>query len=236
MLLGIAETAVATVEPTYIFGGLPFGSWADWIVALATTTAAIVAWVQLRRVVEASRQQANVARAELILKIDQIFEGAEMAQSRLAVRTLRNQCEAVARRKDPDADLARIFRDGSELFSQELTRLYRDYKTADMPPPAAADADLTRVPKDAAGERYAALMHLPYWAETIGFLVRKGLMKREDVLDLYDAVFTETLVCFQQHITYRREDKPFGNSFFMEHMLWFLEEAKTHRAQGEKRA
>jgi hypothetical protein len=205
------------------------GSVPQWISATAACVAVGVAWFQLRKVSESARRQANVVRADLMLKIDQIFEGKEMFESRLAIRTLRNQCEEVAKGERAGANDREVLDRSAQIFSEQLTKLWLDYKTADSAP-TNADADLTRVPKDQAGPRYAVLMRLPYWMETVGLLTRKGLLQKDDVLDLYDAVYTGVLTCFEGHMRDRRDEKPMRNEAFLEHATWLLAKAREHRS------
>jgi hypothetical protein len=214
---------------------LNWGSVPDWLMAAAAFLAVYVAWVQLKKVADANRQQANVARADLMLKIDQIFEGLEMAESRLAVRTLRNQCEAIAKAERLGANDREIIDRSAELFSDQLTKLFLDYKTVESQP-KGADADLTKVAQDKAGPRYAILMRLPYWMETVGLLTKKQLLNEEDVLDLYDAVYTGVLTCYEKHILDRRDEKPDRNDMFLVHATWLLAQARQRATAKRTRA
>ncbi|MFM9851894.1 MAG: hypothetical protein ACKVOJ_03655 [Sphingomonadaceae bacterium] len=67
-----------------------FGSVPNWISIAAACVAVGVAWFHLHKVSESTRRQAGVARADLMLKIDQIFEGKITSESTLARQTLRN--------------------------------------------------------------------------------------------------------------------------------------------------
>jgi hypothetical protein len=213
-----------------------WGSLPDWIVAIAAAVALWIARGQLAAMLKAERQgaaalqqQANVARAELMLQIDQIFEGPELAESRLAIRTLRNQCEAVAKRELPGRDRQTILARSAEIFSRQLTDLFLAYKQADQEPEHGQE-DLTQVEHDSSGPRYAVYMRLPYWIETVGLLTKNELLQREDVLNLYDGVMCEAFVCFVNHVRDRQGDSPFGNSTFLENAIWLLQEAEQWRA------
>jgi hypothetical protein len=207
---------------------MDYGSVPNWISAAAACTAVGVAWVQLRKVSQSSQRQANVARADLMLKIDQIFEGKDMFESRLAIRTLLNQCEKVAQSERLGANDREVLDRSAQLFSEQLTKLHIEYKTADKSPDNAQD-DLTLVSKDSAGPRYATLMRLPYWMETVGLLTRKRLLQKDDVMDLYDAVYIGMLTCFEGHIKDRRDEGPLRNQKFLEHAKWMLAEARQRR-------
>lgn len=201
------------------------GSIPNWIAAVASCFAVFVAWFQLRKVSESARRQANVVRADLMLKIDQIFEGKEMAESRLAIRTLRNQCEMKAKSERKGANNKDVADRSAKHFSEQMTQLWIQYKTADD----ALDAkklDLTDTQEDKEGRRYATLMRLPYWMETVGLLSKKGLIETDDVLDLYDAVYAGVLNCFEGHIKDRRDDQPTPNQRFLEHAVRMQEQAQ----------
>lgn len=201
----------------------------DWIVAVGTIAIALGAFLQLKHIASASREQADVARADLMLKIDQIYEGPDMAESRIAVQTLRNQCEAVVKKERPGAADSEVFARSATLFSGELTKLFILYKTADKLPEKNQN-NLIQAPDDQSGARYALFMRLPYWMETVGLLTKKELLKKEDVLDLYDAAFISMMTLFEQHVYDRRDNKPFGNRRFLEHALWVMNEAREQEA------
>jgi hypothetical protein len=206
--------------------GWDWGSAPDWVAAFAICATLVVAWIELRKVGLANAGQEAVARADLMLKIDQIFEGGEMAASRLAVRTLRNQCEFLAKEERPGANNKEVLIRSAVLFSEQLTKLYQDYKTTDARPKSAAE-DLTKVAADESGVRYAELMRLPYWMETVGMLTVKELLRESDVLGLYDAVYVGVLPCFRQHIMDRRDEQPYGNQRFLEYALDMLKRAEA---------
>ena len=197
---------------------LNWGSVPDWIVAITAVFGTVAAVLQLRRVAQANAGQVNIARAELMLEIDGRFESEHMLESRLAIQTLRNHCERRARQERPDIDGRGMFNRAAELFSEEMTKLHKQLRTPDQALPV--EASLAELPNDKGGERYFALMRLPYWMETVGELTRAELLPINDVLDLYDAVFDGVLACFERHILYRRETAPLRNDRFLENALW----------------
>ncbi|WP_375397723.1 hypothetical protein [uncultured Sphingomonas sp.] len=67
------------------------------VVAVAAAIGVVFGLLQLGRIAQENANQGNIARAELMLEIDERFEGSEMRHSRLAIRTLRNHCEKKAR-------------------------------------------------------------------------------------------------------------------------------------------
>jgi hypothetical protein len=194
-------------------------------------TAAAGVWFgreQLIRVAEESRRQGDVARADLMLQIDQIFEGAEVGQSRLEIRTLRNECEAEIKAK-PGANMtvSEVISASGPLFSARVTALYLAYKSPEKPGTTATTGDPPHVK---AGREYAVLMKLPYWMETVGLLTRKNLLHKDDMLDLYDALFIDTLTCFDEHLDHRRdEDDP--DRRFLENATWFRDEGRRRLAR-----
>ena len=203
---------------------IALGSVADVVAAGAAVGTLAVAYVQLRRVVEANQSQADVARADLMLKIDQIFESPDMVQSRISIRTMRNECEVAAQRERLGASDDEVFKRSARLFSERLTQLYEAYRTAGANDPS----------DDRAGAQYAEYMRLPNWMETVGMLTRRRLLRENDVLDLYDAVFTGVLACFEQHILDRRDGPPLRNADFLANAMWLLERARKKRVSTRR--
>ncbi len=206
-----------------------WGSLPDWAIVVVAALALWVAYRQLRLVVAAedrsaaaAESQTKVARATLMLEIDQIFEGEAVERSRRLVRSVRNMCEAAAKaeKSRSKADLAAR---SAELFSEQLNNLYTKYKTADH---EALGADLTQGPEDKSGTRYHDLMRLAYWVETVGMLTENGLLVEKDVLDLYEGVMTGTFMCFEKHIEFRCED-PLGHPQFLASAIWLLKRARA---------
>lgn len=202
-----------------------WGTVSDWVIA---STAVLAVWFgreQLKRVVEESARQADVARADLMLQIDQIFEGAEIGKSRMAIRILQNECDMTATSEAHDSEDDVVIGTSATLFSTRVTELYNCYRSPE--PPKNKKIEAAHV---TAGKEYTTLMALPYWMETVGMLARKKLLRQEDVLDLYDAVFVSVLTCFDQHIEYRRNERLNMDNRFLEHATWFRDQAKKRFA------
>lgn len=208
--------------------GVAWGTAPDWIVALTAILGAIFAIQQIRRVAEANKTQVSVARAELILDIDGRFESIDMVESRLAIRTLRNHCETVARRSSQFASNdEQLTVEIARLFSAEVTDLWHRYKSAD---PIDASRRLTEQSADADGPLYFKFMRLPYWAETVASLVHDGLLPREDVRTLFDAVYTGTLRYFEEHIRHRQGEGPLHNDRFLANAIRLMNEFRAEDA------
>lgn len=200
-----------------------WGTVADWAVVATAVAAVWFGREQLKKVVQESKRQADVARAELMLQIDQIFEGAEIGASRMAIRTLRNECEAEATASDDPEARIDLLRCSARIFSRRVSKLHEIYK---RPVIEASPSGKGDPPHIVAGKEYTVLMALPYWMETVGLLTRKELMARDDVLDLYDAVYVGVLTCFDAHIEDRRRDPAGPDDRFLENATWLRDRAR----------
>lgn len=217
--------------------GPDWGSIADWVVAITALVGVAFGVVQLLRITQANRAQVGIARAELMLEIDDRFESEHMLHSRIKIQTLRNYSERKARNDHPNVANAEMLKRASEIFSKEITALYNRWKTPDREIPQ--DIAIVDLPDDPDGPIYFMLMRLPYWMETVGQLTRTELLPLDDVLDLYDAVFIGILTCFEQHIDYRRTAAPLRNDKFLENAMWIREKAierEARLAQAAERA
>lgn len=210
---------------------IAWGSVPDWIVAVTALFGVVFGLVQLRRIALANSNQVDIARAELMLEIDGRYEHEDMRVSRTAIRTLRNHCEQKALLVRPGASHQEMATNSAKFFSEEMTELYYRFKTADK---KEVNLSLAEQPDDSAGARYFTLMRLPYWMETVGHLVQVGLLHEQDVLHLYDAVFTGVLTCFEQHIIDRRSDPIQRNDRFLENALWLKQRAENTEADRAK--
>lgn len=210
-----------------------WGNFPDWVIAATAVLGTFFAVKQLQTVAKSSGDQVNVARANLMLEIDERFESTEMLESRLAIRTLRNHCEKAARTNQPNADDHQLFDESCKLFSLELNKLHTSFKTADPTP--AHPISMSYLADDASGNRYFTFMRLPYWMETVASLTRDGLLPEDDVLSLYDAVFAGTLACFVGHIKYRTKEPPY-NDRLLEHSLWLKGKAEEREKNARQAA
>lgn len=199
-----------------------WGTVPNWVVAIIATLALLVAAWQLFLVRRANQASVEIARANLLRQIDAEFESDEMYRSRKAVRALRNRAEHAVRQNNESAPEDRIAQLSALEFSKQLTGLWRTARTikeenveADSPSVAAAD-------------RYAELMRLPNWYETLGYMIRRQLLPRKDILEIYDAAVVPTMLYFKEHIKIRREEGPYLNPRFLEHAEWLCREAQRH--------
>ena len=236
-----------------------WGTLADWIVAAAALSAAVIARTQLRKGSSASRDQAQVARATLILEIDRDYESPNMQESRLALRALRNETEAlvdcffprssfdVSTEQEYKTEIDKIY---NEAFSIYLNLLWRDFKQADHGPQAEGHAG-TRIvglaemkarhvakvnqepgsiqPHERAGVHYQRLTRVLGWLERVGHMANEGLLPERDLIKLYDAVFLKLGAQFEGHIRERREDT--GNQAWMAEFMTFRQTIIDRREQ-----
>ncbi|MEM1019391.1 MAG: hypothetical protein AAGJ09_02745 [Pseudomonadota bacterium] len=204
-----------------------------WIAAISAAFGVFFGLKQLRLSAEAQGQQAdahqdqvNIARAHLLLEVDRDFESQFMAESRIAIRSLRNACVERANSENDSLTDAQLSERERLLFSEQINRLYQNYKKLDDDDASTGEEPLEPYERDdPLGDRYATFMRLPYWMETVGHLTQRGLLSKDDVLELYDALLIGVLGCFQNHIAYRQEEPPLKNGEFLKYALWLKEEA-----------
>lgn len=225
--------AVAATQQNGVLALL--GSVPEWIVAVTAVAGLVVAWRQFGKIVDANKNQVDVAknqvdiaRAELMLKIDTQFESAEMRESRIVFRTLRNHCEREIKKSNSSLSDDIAFSMGTKLFSQNVTELYSKFKSADR---LVEGVILAAQPNDEAGEQYFRYMRFPNWIETVGLLTRHGLLPKHDVLQLYDEVVIRVMSHFDEHVRMRRDEGPMRNQRFLENAYWLKDEAENLKAQ-----
>ncbi|ABD27479.1 hypothetical protein Saro_3044 [Novosphingobium aromaticivorans DSM 12444] len=203
-----------------------------WITALTAVFASRVALRQLGMSASAQEMQVQIARANLLLSIDREFESEASYASRKACRSLANAAEASAlatnpRDRAPDAIRKLV----ATEFSHQLNELWNVARELQEKPEGTENA-----PAIAASDRYATLMALPNWIETVGMLCRRDLLPKEDVLDLYDEAIIRTMTNFESHIVTRGSEQPYDNPLWLENARWLLEEAKTYNKQKREPA
>lgn len=213
-----------------------WGNVADWVVAVTALVGVVIATRQLVALRRAEEQSANaheqlveIERANMLRQIDAEFESGEMYRTRKAVRALRNRAERVVRRSHGDASEERIAELSALEFSKQLTTLWHKAKAIND-----EDVEAPESPDRIAADRYAELMHLPNWLETLGYMVRRGLLPRDDILEIYDGAIVPAMVYFAEHIKKRRDEGPYPNRNFLEHATWLCGE--TQRFMKEKNA
>ena len=225
---------------------IDWGSVPDWIVAATAAFGAGFAIRQLDALKKAEQQsalateqsaiaidaQVQIARATLILEIDERFESAEMLESRIAIRALRNRAvrEAEAALRD-GANLGEISDKTNELFSGYVTKLWREFRTADAKEPALEATKPEDQLADVAGAQYSRLTLLLGWMETLGRLTEQNLIPADDMFELYDAVFIQVYGMFERHIADRRTEPPHPNDRWLEKAEWFRNHAKIREEE-----
>lgn len=205
-----------------------WGTVPDWIVAILACAAALIAWFQLHAAAVAARDQAQIARATLILELDRDYESPEMKESRMALRGVRNEIESLTKRRHPAIDNHALHAEFNANFSQYMNLLWRDFRQADR---AVGNESLTSLlnlhlnnlasdpesiqPHERAGIQYLRLTQILGWLERVSHLVHQGLIPKQDIVLLYDALFVEMGKWFEGHIRVRQEDGPKPNPNFM---------------------
>lgn len=180
--------------------------------------------------VQAQNDQVQIARANLLLAIDKVFEGEEIYRSRKAVRSLRNRAEVVADRsnlqnKSPQGKKQAIANEVSHQLDK-LWALAKSFDDVDVEDPKSAD----RIAID----RYSELMALANWIETVGMLCKRNLLPTDDILDLYDQIIIPTMLNFKNHLEARQTEGPYQNRRFMENAFWLYAKAVAYNGMRDQ--
>lgn len=208
---------------------IDWGSVPAWVAAGTAICGFSIAVRQLSLATKAQKDQVQIARANLLLSIDATYEGAELYKARKAVRSLRNRAEIavkgrVAKNKSPTALQEAI----CEECSHKLDELWETVKTFDDP-----DVEDPKSTERLASDRYAELMALPYWFESVGMLCRRNLLPVEDILNLFDQVVITTMESYANHVAARRSEQPYPNLRFLENASWLLDQAKAYKSKRD---
>ncbi len=226
---------------------LNWGSLPDWLMAGIAGMAAWIALSQLRSAASAARDQAQIARATLILELDRDYESPEMRESRTALRSLRNEIESFTRREHHDLDNHALHEEVNRNFSRYMNLLWRDFRKADRKVTNNTLESLLKLhlenqaaeggsiqPHEKAGIQYLRLTQILGWLERVSHLVHQGLIPKDDIFLLYDALFVEMGKWFSGHIKLRQEDGPKPNPNFMRLTLQLCAEIEEKRQAEQK--
>ena len=206
-----------------------WGSVADWVVAGTAVVGVGFGLSHLKalraseaQAAAAHRDQVQIARATLLRQIDAEFESEEMYRSRKAIRALRNRSEMAMRHHHGEASNETIAQLSAAEFARQLTLLWHEARKFDD-----ADVESAKSPARIAADRYSEIMRLPNWFEALGLMLRRGLLPKNDVLEIYDAAIAPTMFNLTEHVRKRRDDGPHPNPRFLEHAMWLGEEARA---------
>lgn len=207
-----------------------WGTVPAWAAVVVAGTGVVLALRQLTLAAGAQHDQVQIARANLLLSIDKTFESEEIYRSRKAVRSLRNRAEGAVeannhKDRSPNAKMEAV----AVEVSHYLDTLWEQAK-------AISDEDIEKSDSKSrkAIDQYTEIMALPFWMETIGMLCRRGLLPKDDVLDIYDAVIISTIQNFQRHFDVRRTQGLPQNGRFMENAYWLLDEATAYKRKRDE--
>ena len=205
-----------------------WGNVADWAVAATASIGLLFGIWQLRAVRKAGEQSARahetsveIARANMLRQIDSEFESEDMYRSRKAILALEKRSEKAVRLSHPDFSEQKIDSLLADECSKQLTKLWSEASKFDDEDVEAKDSK-NRI----ASDRYAEIMRLPCWFETLGHMIRRELLPKTDILEVYDAAINPTMEYFADHIKKRRAEGPSQNPHFLEHALWLSGIAK----------
>ncbi len=207
--------------PNWNWGGVP-----DWIVAATAIISALLVLRQLeglrddraradqtlRAQAEQSRSEAETARANLILRIDEQFEGGGVMRSRARWLELRAQYRRewgalVAPQEPRDEHVQRC-------MIEKLNQLWDRMQSS-----ATGGAQFPADVRD-----YNLVIRLPNWIETIGMLAQDDLLPVGDVLKLYGSVVRTTMGVVESHVAHRRADASASRTVF-ENAMWLYARA-----------
>jgi hypothetical protein len=226
--------ACATVAAILLIAGWPalqWGSVPDWVIAATAIVGVAFGLRQLqaishsehaaldnaRRTADQARSEANSARANLLLRIDDIFEGNALANSRLAWlirRTSWRRTYAHLSSADRDAAVQlALINDFNQLWDA-MTRLERDGQL-ELTCGHGISVETLQREVDA----YRAMVRLPDWLETIGLLVAQQLVPADDIMLLYRGVIRSTMGVVQGHLAHRRNADPNSSQHVFEHAI-----------------
>lgn len=192
-----------------------WGTVADWVVAGAALASGYFVVTQLELLRAERMSEAATARADLLFRIDEQFEDGKVFESReawLALRARYRQLFSTAAPHERD----RLIQGG---IADELNRLWDD-----MQRPSDALSDLVT--------KYARIMRLPGWIETVGMFAREHLIDPNDVLELYESVILVTMEPIELHLEHRLGLRTASHSV-LENAVWILNRAKQARAAGD---
>jgi hypothetical protein len=201
--------------------GLAWGTVPDQIVALTAVVSAFLVVSQLTGLrsdrqraentmnlqLDQFRSEAESARANLLLRIDEQFEGVSVLRSRVRWLELR----AIYRREHVALEVASGPRD----------------RFVEIAMIGKLDMLWDRMQGHVRGEHsfpanvrgHNIVMRLPNWIETIGMVARKWLLPVSDVIKLYGSVIETTMKLVSGHIEHRRKDATASITVF-ENALW----------------
>lgn len=206
--------------------GWDWGTVPDWIVAATAIVSAVLVLRQLsglrddreradetlKAQTRQSRSEAETARANLLLRIDEQFEGGGVVRSRARWLELRAQF----RREWAALPEPRPSRE-DHVTGRMIGKLNQLW---DRMQSSASGAE--HFPDDV--RDYNLVVRLPNWIETIGMLARDELLPVADVLRLYRSVIRTTMGVVLGHVEHRRNDASASPTVF-ENALWLYAQA-----------
>lgn len=162
---------------------------------------------QLRLQTDQVKSEAASARANLLLRIDEHYEGAVLRPSR-----------------DYWLELRTHFR--HELGDLAATKAARDdHVHAEMVKYPNNLSDKLQQGDEASRDKYYLITNLPNWWETIGMLAKENMVPLTDIEKLYRGVILETMSAICEHREHRRRTNP--NSMSFENAIWLYEAVRT---------
>ncbi|WP_298285834.1 hypothetical protein [Novosphingobium sp.] len=149
-----------------------------------------------------------------------------MQECRLALRALHNELKSFSIRQQPNCSNEKRNEHINELFGEYLNKLWADFKKSDRDVTEKSIAELVNLhvakidaepavvqPHERAGAHYQRLTRIFGWLERVAFMVHRGLLPKDDIVKLYDAVYLQIVGWVFEHLRTRRDDS--GNKEYM---------------------
>jgi hypothetical protein len=186
---------------------LEYASWiAQIIVAVIALAAAIVAgiaafvaWQQLGEMTNYRRQRLKIANATLLMELDHRFDSGELAEARKLIMKIAEEIGVAISTARP------LVNDQEKLqrIIDEWTRRLADMRAND-------------------GDKYSLLLRLGGFFETVGMMVKREYVSKDDALGLFMGPIVMFGRNFKPHIEERQKEAGVPAGMF-EHALYLYE-------------
>lgn len=157
----------------------------------------------LRAQTAQSRSEAESARANLLLRIDERFSSLALVRSRKRWLELRAECRAEF--------------SANGLGNRDAFVRARMIDRIDVIWDAIQDGGTDDFSLASAVRAYDLIMQLANWMEVVGLLVRQGLVPPSDIQLLYRSVIRSAIYVIEGHVPHR---EPGPNPTSYENAIW----------------
>jgi len=181
-------------------GWIETASWiAQIAVAIVALAGAVVACYQLREMADYRRQRLRIANATLLMELDQRFDSKEMTEARNLFIEMR------------ESDERGYLWTPSLLNEEEKMAKMADEWTKQL-------SELREKQKD----KYSLLLSLGGFFETVGMMVKRKYISKDDALGLFSGPVIAFGRNFSEHIAARQNEAGVPPGLF-EHALYLYQ-------------